>query len=208
VTGPTHERHDRNIHDRRRPADGQRVPRSRGATALAALGQVLDPGGLILLGRLYFVARGDKDKPQYITEQVIERSLDIEVTATGNLRPTNQVDVGSEVSGRSTACWSTSTTASRAGRSSRKSTPTSSTTRSSKAGPISTPLARKSPRRGRRRRRHRATHRLQEVHRLSGGKVPSQTELEAAEANVARDRAAVNSANANVVAAQAQLSRP
>jgi HlyD family secretion protein len=48
--------------------------------------------------------------------------------------------------------------------------------------------------------------RLQEVYRLSGGKVPSRTELEAAQANVARDRAGVNSAQANVAAAQAQLS--
>ena len=58
------------------------------------------PGLLVLLVGLYFVNRGEGDKPQYITEAVTERSLDIEVTATGNLRPTNQVDVGSEVSGR------------------------------------------------------------------------------------------------------------
>src|SRR3990167_3985847 len=39
-------------------------------------------------------------KPDYITEAVTQRSLDLTVTATGNLRPTNQVQVGSEVSGR------------------------------------------------------------------------------------------------------------
>jgi HlyD family secretion protein len=48
--------------------------------------------------------------------------------------------------------------------------------------------------------------RLQEVYRLSAGKVPSKTELEAAEANVKRDRASVASAQANVASAQAQLS--
>ena len=48
--------------------------------------------------------------------------------------------------------------------------------------------------------------RLQEVYRLSGGKVPSKTELEAAQANVKRDRASVASAQANVASAQAALS--
>ena len=58
------------------------------------------PGLVALLVGLYFATRGGGDGPQYITEAVTEKSLDIEVTATGNLRPTNQVDVGSEVSGR------------------------------------------------------------------------------------------------------------
>ena len=57
------------------------------------------PALIVLLLVLYFTRGGDA-KPEYITEEVVERSLDIEVTATGNLRPTNQVDVGSEVSGR------------------------------------------------------------------------------------------------------------
>jgi HlyD family secretion protein len=48
--------------------------------------------------------------------------------------------------------------------------------------------------------------RLQEVYRLSDGKVPSRTEIEAAEAAVKRNRAAVASAQANVASAQAQLS--
>ena len=55
---------------------------------------------LVLLGAVIYFTRGEKPGPEYITEPVVERSLDIEVTATGNLRPTNQVDVGSEVSGR------------------------------------------------------------------------------------------------------------
>src|SRR5918994_749848 len=58
------------------------------------------PGLLVLLVAAWYFTRTDDGKPQYITEAVTERSLDIEVTATGNLRPTNQVDVGSEVSGR------------------------------------------------------------------------------------------------------------
>ena len=36
------------------------------------------------------------DGPNYITQEVVERSLNLTVTATGNLRPTNQVQVGSD----------------------------------------------------------------------------------------------------------------
>jgi HlyD family secretion protein len=76
------------------------------------------PGLIVLLAALYFTQSSGDDKPDYITEAVVQRSLDIEVTATGNLRPTNQVDVGATGS-----MW-TSTTASRAGKCSPKSTPT------------------------------------------------------------------------------------
>jgi HlyD family secretion protein len=48
--------------------------------------------------------------------------------------------------------------------------------------------------------------RLQEVSRLSGGRVPSKSELEIAEANVARDEASLAAAQAGVTSAQAQLS--
>jgi HlyD family secretion protein len=47
--------------------------------------------------------------------------------------------------------------------------------------------------------------RLEEVRRLSGGRVPSSIEVERAEAAVERDRAAVASARANIEAADASL---
>jgi HlyD family secretion protein len=165
------------------------------------------PGVVALLIALYFVTRGGGDKPEYITEEVTERSLDIEVTATGNLRPTNQVDVGSEVSGRIDRVLVDVN---------------DRVTRGQVLAQINTDVINDQIRQGQANldaaraqvAQARATlevdsaqlTRLQEVHRLSDGKVPSQTELEAAEANVARDRAALNSAQANVVAAQAQLS--
>jgi HlyD family secretion protein len=165
------------------------------------------PGLIVLLGALYYFTRGDDGKPQYITEKVTERSLDIEVTATGNLRPTNQVDVGSEVSGRIDRVLADVN---------------DRVSRGQVLAQINTDVIDDQIKQGRANldaaraqvAQARATlgvdtaqlNRLQEVYRLSGGKVPSQTELEAAEANVARGRAAVNSANANVVASQAQLS--
>src|SRR6187551_2662545 len=156
------------------------------------------PAVLILLVALYFVARGDKDKPQYITEQVIERSLNIEVTATGNLRPTNQVDVGSEVSGRVDRVLVDVN---------------DRVARGQVLAQINTDVIDDQIKQGRANldaaraqvAQARATYgvdtaqltRLQEVHRLSGGKVPSQTELEAAEANVVAAQAQLSSAMTN-----------
>ncbi len=48
--------------------------------------------------------------------------------------------------------------------------------------------------------------RLQEVSRLSGGRVPAKTEMEQAQAAVARDVANIRAAQANVSSAQAALS--
>jgi HlyD family secretion protein len=164
------------------------------------------PGLVLLLIALYFF-RGGEAGPQYITEAVVERSLDIEVTATGNLRPTNQVDVGSEVSGRIDRI--TVDVNDRVSRGQvlaqintdviedqirqAQANVNSARAQVAQAGATldvdSAQLAR-----------------LQEVYRLSDGKVPSRTELEAADAAVKRGRAAVASARAGVAAAQAQLS--
>lgn len=161
---------------------------------------------LLLLAVAWRVSRGD-NKPEYITEAVSERSLDIKVTATGNLRPTNQVDVGSETSGRIDKVLVDVN---------------DRVARGQVMAIINTDVIDDQIRQARANldsaraqvAQARATlnvdtaqlARLEEVSRLSGGKVPSKTELEAAQANVARDRAAVNSANASVASAQAQLS--
>src|SRR3546814_3462190 len=47
--------------------------------------------------------------------------------------------------------------------------------------------------------------RLQQVYKLSGGKVPSKTELDAGRANYSRAMASVRSAEAQVLQARAQL---
>ncbi len=160
---------------------------------------------LLVLAAVFL--RGGDDKQQYITEPVVERSLDIDVTATGNLRPTNQVEVGSEVSGRIDRMLVDVNDRVSRGQvlaqintdviedQIRQAQANLNAARASVAQAGATldvdtaQLAR-----------------LQEVWRLSEGKVPSRTELEAAEANVKRDRASVASAQANVASAQAQLS--
>lgn len=165
--------------------------------------------GVALLLIVLVISRcstGDEG-PEYITEEVQRESLDLTVTATGNLRPTNQVEVGSEVSGRiddirvdvndqvtrgqilaiiNTEIIDDQIAQSRANLNAAR----ASVAQAAAGLDVNTAqLAR-----------------LREVYRLSDGKVPSQTELEQAEAAVARDRAAVAAARANVRAAEATLS--
>ena len=165
------------------------------------------PGLIVLLAVLYFTRGSGDGKPDYITETVAQRSLDLTVTATGNLRPTNQVEVGSEVSGKLDRVYVDVN---------------DRVTRGQVLAQINTDVIEDQIKQSQANldaaraqvAQARATlnvdsaqlARLQEVYRLSDGKVPSRTELEAAEANVARNRAAVNSALANVASAQAQLS--
>jgi HlyD family secretion protein len=165
------------------------------------------PGAIVLLVLIYVLSTRDDNKTNYIAEPVAQRSLDITVTATGNLRPTNQVQVGSEVSGRiDRVLVDVNDRVARGqvlaqintdviqdqikqAQANLKSARASVAQAGATLDVDSAQLAR-----------------LQEVYRLSGGKVPSKTELESAQANVKRDRAAVASAQANVASAQAALS--
>ena len=164
---------------------------------------------LVVLLLIFAVARcsGGDEGPQYITQTVEQESLDLTVSATGNLRPTNQVEVGSEVSGKidlitvdvndrvtqgqvlariNTDIIDDQIAQSRANlNASRAAVAYAQATLDVDTAQLG---------------------RLREVYRISGGKVPSQIELEAAQANVARDRAAVASARANVAASEAALS--
>jgi HlyD family secretion protein len=165
------------------------------------------PAAIVLVLLVVVVASRGDGKPSYITEPVAKHALDITVTATGNLRPTNQVQVGSEVSGRIDRVLVDVNDQVARGQvlaqintdviqdQIKQAHANLNAARASvaQAGATldvdSAQLAR-----------------LQEVYRLSAGKVPSKTELEAAQANVKRDRASVASAQANVASAQAALS--
>lgn len=163
---------------------------------------------LILLGLALLIARcaaGDEG-PKYITETVASRSLDLTISATGNLRPTNHVEVGSEVSGRIDRVLVDVND--RVAQGQVLAIINTDTIRDQiTQGQASVNAARAQVAQAR------ATldvdqaqlRRLRDVFRASGGRVPSQVELEQAEAAVRRDTAAVASAESNVRAAQAQL---
>ena len=150
---------------------------------------------------------GEDEGPDYITADVERRSLDLTVTATGNLRPTNLVEVGSEVSGRIDRVYVDVNDQVQQGQVIARIN-TDVIEDQIVQGRASLEAARASVAQAR------ATlevdeaqlARLIEVQRLSDGRVPSQVELEQAQAAVRRDRAALASAQANVASAQASLS--
>lgn len=160
---------------------------------------------LVLILAIAQCAMSDS-KPSYIAQDVVQDSLDLTVTATGNLRPTNQVQVGSEVSGRIDEIYVDVN---------------DRVTRGQVVALVNTDVIDDQIIQGRANvnvaraqvAQARATlkvdeaqlRRLREVFKMSGGRVPSQIEIEQAEAAVERDRAGLASALASVKASEAQL---
>jgi HlyD family secretion protein len=159
---------------------------------------------VLALARFFF---GGTAAPQYSTEEVERGALTVTVSATGKLAPTNQVDVGSELSGlvetvtvdvndrvikgQPLAVLDTSRlddeiTQSRATLSANQ----------AQVGQQQATVAEAQAQLAR----------MEEVSRLSGGRVPAKVEMEQARATVQRAVAALRAAQANVVSARAALS--
>lgn len=150
---------------------------------------------------------GEGDAVNYLTSQIKRGDIAVTVTATGNLAPTNQVDIGSEISGIvdrvtvevndrvvqgqplaviDTSRLDDAVTRSRA-------------TLAANEASVASERATLTEARAQ-------LERLLEVQRLSGGQVPSKSELASQRAAAARAQASLRAAEANVVAARAQLS--
>ena len=171
-----------------------------GKWAAVAVGVLL----LILLGLRLF---GGRPQTQYVSGAVTRGDLSVTVSATGNLAPTNQIDVGSEISGivervlveandrvakgQALAIIDTSRLDDAVAQSRATLSANAATVAQSRAT-LAEAQAQLS--------------RLREVSRLSGGRVPSKSEMTSQEAAVARALAGLRVAEANVVAARAQLS--
>jgi HlyD family secretion protein len=157
-------------------------------------------------GYALFGGNGNSNAIRYVTEKVTRGTLVVKVTATGNLEPTNQVEVGSELSGTIAAVYvkdddrvskgqvlavldlskfedAVAEAKAKVGVAEASLQEARATVQEAKAK-----LAR-----------------YREVARLSGGKVPSKTEMETAEAALARAGAGVASAQANITQAKAGL---
>ena len=158
---------------------------------------------LLLLSRCY----SSEGVGGYATEEVRRGDLTVSVSATGNLQPTNQVEVGSEQSGLVTQVYVDNNdrvvqgqplarldtarlqdliVQAQAGLASAQA---QVATAQASAAQARANLARQ-----------------EEVFRVSGGRVPSETELDAARAENRRAVAGVRAAEAQVAQARAQLS--
>ena len=150
---------------------------------------------------------GGDDGPDYITEEVVQRSLDLTVTATGNLRPTNQVQVGSEVSGRIDRVFVDVNDRVAPGQVLAEiNTDVIEDQITQGEAAMNAARARVEQARSTLDVDRAQLARLRKVFEISNGRVPSQVELEQAEAAVQRGEATVAAARAEVRSAQAQLS--
>lgn len=163
---------------------------------------------LIVAALIYFsVGRQDSSKaPQYKTEPATVGTLVVKVSATGNLQPTNQVDVGSELSGiidqvlvDENAQVKKGDLLARLDRSKLQDTVVRSRANVAAAeAQVLQAQATVAETRSN-------LARMKQVAELSGGKVPSQSEMSTAEANLKRAEASQASAQASVDQARASL---
>ena len=144
----------------------------------------------------------DKAVPRYTTEAATLGTLVVKVSATGNLQPTNTVDVGSELSGIVDKVYVDDNDEVKKGQIlaqldlSRLQDTVAKSRASLTAAEAQVLQAQATVAEAR------ATlARYRQVSQLSGGKVPSRTEMDAAEANLKR-------AEANVASARARPWRP
>lgn len=173
-----------------------------GGRRLLLIGAVL----LVLAAAIALFVQRSESKPRYETEEVKRGRLEVTVSATGNLQPTNQVDVGSELSGIIDKVFVDVNDQVKRGQvlarlDTRR---LEDQVARSRAALVAAEAAVAQARATLQDARANLA-RLEEVARLSGGKVPSQAELETGRANVAKAEAALRSAEAGVEQARATL---
>jgi HlyD family secretion protein len=162
--------------------------------------------GVVLLGLAVRSCVKGSDAPQYVSETVAQAPLTVTVSATGKLAPTNQVEVGSQLSGLVTQVVAQVNDRVVKGQPLALIDPEQlddairqgQAQVSANQAQVATAQATLSEARAQ-------LQRLEEVRRLSGGRVPSATELQTQQAAVQRAIAGVRAAQANVEAQRAQL---
>lgn len=165
-------------------------------------------GAAVLLVVILLVtfARSGSSAPRYATEAVTRGDMVVYVSATGNLAPTNEVTVGSELSGLVSDVFVDVNDRVTRGQALaqididklvdqvRRSSASLAQAQAQVAqGQASVRLSQAQ------------LGRLEEVRRLSGGKVPSQADIDTGKAQYQRDLATLASARASVASAVAQL---
>lgn len=168
--------------------------------------------GMVILvlaaGGFWYVqnSRGTETGPIYNTENLTCGNLSVVITATGNLAPTNQVTVGSELSGTVTEVYVDINDLVKKGQpiaqlDTAKLTQQTERNRAllgvakSKVSQADATLLESSS----------SLARFEKLNRISGGKTPSKADMVAASASVARAKADLESAKASVAQAEADL---
>lgn len=161
---------------------------------------------VVLIAAIWITKHRGGEKTHYVTQEVTRGDLSVTVTATGNLEPRNQVDIGSELSGtirdvnvdvndtvkEGQILATLDTTRLKA-----QVLQAQSSLASAEAKVLQAQANEKQAR---------ANYaRLQKVRELSNNKVPSQQDLDVAEATLAQAQGEVAAANATVEQSRANL---
>lgn len=164
--------------------------------------------GVVLLALLVWRLTSGGDKVDYATRAVERGNLTVTVSATGKLAPTNQVTVGSQLSGLVTRVVVDVNDRVVAGQPLALIDPEQidDQIRAGQAT-LAANQAQVNQARATVAESQAQLARLEEVYRLSNKRVPSATELQAGRADAQRAVAALRVAQANVTAAQAQLAQ-
>jgi HlyD family secretion protein len=165
-------------------------------------------GALVLAAAAaYFLLRaGDTAAARYVTEEASRGNLVATVSATGRLQPTNQVDVGSELSGTITRVLVDDNDRVKKGQVLAQLDLSRLQDQVAKSrAALAAAEAQLSQMQATEAEARANLARLRQVAGLSGGKVPSKAEMEAAEAALKRAAANVANARASIAQAEAQL---
>ena len=161
------------------------------------------------IGAVYWIwhTHSRSDVPQYRTEAVSRGSLVVTVSATGNLQPTNKVDVGSELSGTIDTVYVDDNDRVKKGQVIARLDLTKLNAQVEKSrSALRAAEAKVLQARATVQEARASLERFRQVEKLSGGKVPARAEMETAEATLARAMADEASAQASVSEARATLS--
>ncbi|MET3761323.1 efflux RND transporter periplasmic adaptor subunit [Sphingomonas sp. UYEF23] len=163
--------------------------------------------GVLLLLILLKSCFGGTAKPEYATDTVARGALAVSVSATGKLAPTNQVNVGSELSGLVTKVVVDVNDRVTKGQPLALVDPSrfQDTVNQSQAA-LDAAVATVAQNQATLSQSNATLARFREVSRLSGGRVPAKTEMDQAVADRNRAIANVRAAQANVASARATLS--
>lgn len=163
---------------------------------------------VVLAAAGFFLLRpgGEASAPHYATEEARRGDLVVTVAATGKLQPTNQVDVGSELSGTLQQVFVDDNDRVTRGQALARLDVSKLRDQIEKSRAALTAAQAQLAQMQATEAEGRANlARLRQVAELSGGKVPSKAEMEAAEATLARAVASVASARAAIAQAAATL---
>lgn len=151
-------------------------------------------------------AQAQAQLPPYVTETIVRGDIRLTVTATGNLEPTNEVTIGSELSGTTSEVYVDINDRVKKGQPLAKldTSKLLQQTESSRAS-VASAQARVAQSEATVKETTATVDRLKELQRISGGKMPSRAEMDTAVAAMERARADLLTAQASVKEAEAQV---